>query len=53
METGLEASCGLYACDKKQHIQVVAPDAVLRFLADDVAPSWFYENSARCSMLAA
>lgn len=35
---GLEARCGLYAFDK-QHIQVFAPDAVLRFLADEVACS--------------
>lgn len=35
----LEASCGLYAFDKKQHIQVFAPDAVLRFFADIVARS--------------
>ncbi len=35
----LKTRCGLYAFDRKQHIKVFAPDAVLRFWADEVARS--------------
>lgn len=35
----LDARCGLYAFDKKQHIQVFDPDDVMRFLTYEVACS--------------